>query len=173
MSLVITITLPANDKGASKVDVAPPKTSFDVLSWHWGLTQPASAALGNTNQGSADVHDLTFTKVADAGTPKIITDCFGCSPQGDATLSLWNTTSSKTWAYMTIKMTGLVIISSYNAGEYDSQDRLLETITLNFAQVQVIYTPQKNDPTDPLGKAKIADADVTGQIMHIAEHKLG
>jgi type VI secretion system secreted protein Hcp len=164
MSVVITITLKSNDKGASST---APK-AFDVLSWHWGLTQPASAALGNTNQGAADVHDLTFTKVADAGSPKLIEDCFGATPQGDSTLCLWNTTGGKTWAYMTIKMTGNVIISSYNTGEYDSQDRLLETITLNFAQVQVVYTPQKNPPSD-----KSQGADVTGKLLDIAKHSFG
>jgi type VI secretion system secreted protein Hcp len=166
MSVVTTITLPTNATGASTVDTKV-KGNFDVLSWHWGLTQAASAALGNTNQGSADVHDLTFTKVADQGTPKLISDCFGAISQGDATLSLWNTASGSTWPYMTIKMTGNVIISSYNAGEYDSQDRLLETITLNFAKVQVVYTPQKS-LTD-----KSAAPDVTGKLLDIAKHCFG
>jgi type VI secretion system secreted protein Hcp len=112
------------------------------------LTQPASAALGNTNQGAADVHDLTFTKVADAGSPLTHIGLLRRLPQGDSTLCLVEYDRWQTWPYMTIKMTGNVIISSYNAGEYDSQDRLLETITLNFAQVQVVYTPQKNPPSD-------------------------
>jgi type VI secretion system secreted protein Hcp len=161
------MTLPNNKKGQSQVDVKTLAGKFDVLSWHWGLTQPASAALGNTNQGSADVHDLTFTKVADSGTPQIISDCFGAVPQGDTTLCLWNTTGSATWTYMSIKMTGAVIISSYSAGEYDSQDRLLETITLNFAQVQVVYTPQKS------GTDTSAAADVTGKLLDIAKHCFG
>jgi type VI secretion system secreted protein Hcp len=162
MSVVVTITLPNNAKGASTVDKKV-AGNFDILSWHWGLTQTASAALGNTNQGSADVHDLTFTKVADQGSPLIISDCFLANPQGDTTLALWNTAGGSTWPYMTIKMTGKVIISSYNAGEYDSQDRLLETVTLNFAQVQVVYTPQK-------ASDKTADSDVTGKLLDIAGH---
>jgi len=166
MSVVVTITLPNNAKGASTVDKKV-AGNFDILSWHWGLTQTASAALGNTNQGSADVHDLTFTKVADQGSPLIISDCFLANPQGDTTLALWNTAGGSTWPYMTIKMTGKVIISSYNAGEYDSQDRLLETITLNFAQVQVVYTPQKS------GTDTSAAADVTGKLLDIAKHCFG
>ena len=159
MSAVISIFFKNLATGAS---TCAPTGSFDVISWHWGMSQSASAQFGNTNQGSADVHDLTFTKVVDKSSPVLIKDCFGAVDEVEVTLSLWNTTNNKTWPYMTVKMGKKVIISSYNTGDFDSQDRLLETVTLNFATVAVSYTPQ-NDKKD-------AGSATGGDTLDITKH---
>ncbi len=160
MSAVVTVKF-KNIKGESAVKSAP-KDSFDVLAWSWGMTQSASAHVSKgASQGSADVRDLTFTKLADKASPTIVQDCFGGKDEQEVTLSMWKTANNKTYEYMKVAMSGIVFISSYQTGDIGQNDQLMETITLNFAKVQVSFTPSK-DNGDP-------DATVDSNLLSIAE----
>lgn len=164
MSAVVTIKFKKID-GDSSVGAAP-KKSFDVLSWNWGMSQSASAHVSKgASQGSADVRDLTFTKLADKASPTIAADCFNGVDEQEVTLSMWKTANGKTYEYVRIAMTGIVFISSYHTGDIGPNDQLLETITMNFANVQVSFTPPK-DNGDP-------DSTVEGKLLKIAEKANG
>lgn len=160
MSAVITVKF-KNIGGESAVKSAP-KESFDVISWNWGMSQSATAHHGKAaSQGSADVRDLTFTKLADKASPTIINHCFGGVDELEVTLSMWKTANNKTYEYMKIALGTTVFISSYHTGDLGPNDQLLETITLNFATVKVTFTPPKANGD--------ADASVESPTMNIAE----
>ena len=160
MSAVITVKFDGI-KGESAVKSAP-AGSFDVLSWNWGMSQSATAHKGKAaSQGSADVRDLTFTKLADKASPTIISHCFGGQDEKTVTLSMWKTANNKTYEYLKIELSVTVFISNYSTGDIGESDQLLETITLNFAAVKVTFTPPK-----PNGDA---DAAVESPTMNIAE----
>jgi type VI secretion system secreted protein Hcp len=160
MSAVITVKF-KNIKGESSVKAAP-AGSFDVLSWNWGMSQSASAHVSlGASQGSADVRDLTFTKLVDKASPTIFTHCFGGKNQEEATLSMWKTANGKTYEYLKVAMSGIVFISSHHTGDIGDNDQLHETITLNFSTVKVSFTPSKANG-DP-------DATVDGDSLNIAE----
>jgi type VI secretion system secreted protein Hcp len=160
MAAVITVHF-KKLTGDSSVKAAP-KGSFDVLSWSWGMTQSASAHVSKgASQGSADVRDLTFTKLADKASPTIAQDCFGGVDESEVTLSMWKTANNKTYEYLKIAMSGIVFISSYHTGDIGPNDQLMETITLNFASVKVSFTPSKANGD--------ADATVDSNAMNIAE----
>jgi len=159
MAAVITVKF-KKITGASAVGAAP-AGSFDVLSWNWGMSQSASAHVSKgASQGSADVRDLTFTKLSDNASPTIASDCFGGVDESEVTLSMWKTANNKTYEYVKIAMSGIVFISSYHTGDIGANDQLLETITLNFATVKVSFTPAK-DNGDPA-------ATVDGNTLNIA-----
>lgn len=161
MSAVITILFKDITTGESAVKVAP-KGSFDVLAWSWGMSQSASAHVGQgASQGSADVRDLTFTRLADKASPTLSAACFGGKDQKEVTLSMWKTANEKTYEYVKIKMSGIVFISSFNTGEIGLNDQLLETVTLNFSKLQYSFTPPKPNG-DP-------DSTVDGKELTIAE----
>ena len=161
MSAVITVLFKDITTGECSVKVAP-KGSFDVLSWSWGMSQSASAHVAKgASQGAADVRDLTFTKLADKASPTIASACFGGKDQKEVTLSMWKTANDKTYEYVKIKMSGIVFISSYHTGDIGPNDQLLETITLNFSNLQYSFTPPKPNG-DP-------DSTVEGKEMAIAE----
>jgi type VI secretion system secreted protein Hcp len=63
--------------------------------------------------------------------------------------------------YLTITMEN-GIISSVNTGGSGGEDRLTETVTLNFAKFKVVYTPQKPDGSG--GAAVEAGWDIAGNI---------
>ena len=161
MSALVTINFSTITTGESSVGVAP-KGSFDVLSWSWGMSQSASAHVAKgASQGSADVRDLTFTKLADKASPTIASDCFGGKDQVKVTLSMWKTANNKTYEYVKIVMSGIVFISSFHTGDIGPNDQLLETISLNFAKLQYSFTPPKPNG-DP-------DSTVEGTELKIAE----
>ena len=54
--------------------------------------------------------------------------------------------------YLKIKMSP-VLVTSVGTGGSGGEDRLTENVTLNFAKVEVGYTPQKEDGT---GDAEIS-----------------
>ena len=161
MSALITIKFKKITTGESSVKAAP-AGSFDVLSWSWGMSQSASAHVSKgASQGSADVRDLTFTRLSDKASPTLAQDCFGGVDEQEVTLSMWKTANNKTYEYVKIAMTGIVFISSYNTGDIGPNDQLMETVSLNFSTVQFSFTPPKANG-DP-------DSTVDGNKLNIAE----
>jgi type VI secretion system secreted protein Hcp len=142
-----------------KVDTIPGESAdkahaneIDVLSWQWGLTQSGSAHVGGgSGSGKVDVKDLTVTKYVDAASPALLKYCCTGAPLKSAVLTI-RKAGGTPLEYYVVTLTN-VIISSVTPGGASGQDRLSESITLNFGQFQVQYTPQKADGTG--GAAKV------------------
>jgi len=95
---------------------------IDVLAWRWGISNAGSAHTGGgAGSGKADVHDLSFTKWVDKSTPDLLLSA--CSGRH------WNE------ARLTVR-------KSVDTGGSGKDDRLVETVTLNFAAVAVDYVEQ-------------------------------
>jgi type VI secretion system secreted protein Hcp len=129
-------------KGESVVGGAkePP---IDVLEWSFGLTQSASAhtAQGGSS-GTADVRDLTIKKYLDAASPVLLQECFNGTNQAPATLTCYKSSGKELLPYWKMSMEGTVFISSVNTGQPEPNDRLSETVTLNFSKATFEYTSQ-------------------------------
>lgn len=135
-------------------------TEIECLSWSWGMTQTGSTQVGSGGgTGSADVRDLTVTKYVDSSSPILAYYCFKGQHLPTALLTCIKV-GGKGGPIDYLKITmggndkanGAVIISSISTGEREvvngqTTDRFLETITLNFNNVLVEYTPQKSDGT--------------------------
>jgi type VI secretion system secreted protein Hcp len=120
------------------------KDEIDVLSWNWGTHQSGTTHLGGGG-GSGKVHvdDLTITKYVDKSTPNIFKGCCKGTHIPEAKLTV-RKAGDKPLEYLKITMKDIVV-SSYATGGNSDKDRITETVTLNFAQVKVEYTPQKKD----------------------------
>ncbi|MGH8022068.1 MAG: Hcp family type VI secretion system effector [Limisphaerales bacterium] len=122
------------------------KDEIDVLSFSWGMTNSGTAhAGGGGGAGKVNVQDMTVSKYVDASSPALMLAC--CNGQHFSSALLTVRKAGKTpLEYLKITMTQVLITSVSGAGA-SNDDRLKENITLNFAKVQVDYTPQKNDGT--------------------------
>jgi type VI secretion system secreted protein Hcp len=117
---------------------------IQVLSWSWGLTQSGTTHTGpGGGSGKVNVNDLTFTKYLDTSTPNLIKFCCSGKHFGQALLTV-RKAGNTPLEYIKIKLTDL-IISSMSTGGTGSEDRVTETVGLNFAKFEVDYTPQKAD----------------------------
>jgi type VI secretion system secreted protein Hcp len=126
---------------------------IEVLSYSWGVTQPASStasSAGGATTQRADFHDFTVTKLLDKASPILAYTCASGQHLATVVLELCRAGGDKV-KYMEYKMEE-VIISSCSVGG-DKTDVPMETITFNYAKITWTYTQQKR-----------ADGTAGGQI---------
>ena len=117
---------------------------IDVLAWSWGMSNSGSAQVGGgAGAGKVNVQDLSFTKWIDKTSPMLMLACCNGKHFDTANLVV-RKAGENPLEYLKIKMEDC-LISSVDTGGAGEQDRLMETVTLNFATVHVDYTPQKAD----------------------------
>jgi type VI secretion system secreted protein Hcp len=123
------------------------KDAIDVLSWTWGMTQSGSAHLGTgTGTGKVSVRDISLTKYVDRSSPVLMKYCCKGKYFGAAKLTI-RKAGDAALPYVVISMTeGL--ISSVTHGGTGHDERMVESVTLNFKAFKFEYQPQKNGKPD-------------------------
>ena len=118
------------------------KDEIDVLSWSWGVTQPGTMGMGGGGGGGkVNIQDLVFTKYIDTSSTNLYLKCCNGKHYPEALLTVRKAGESPV-EYMKIKMEE-VMITSMQTGGSGAEDRVTETVNLNFAKVKVEYTPQE------------------------------
>jgi len=137
--------LKMDDIKGESVD-AKHKGEIDVLAWSWGLSQSGTTHVGGGGgAGKVSVQDLSFTKYVDKSSPTLMLACCNGKHFKEAVLVV-RKAGEKPLEYLKITMKE-VLVSSISTGGSGGDDRLVESITLNFAEVKVEYVPQKPDGT--------------------------
>ena len=127
---------------------------IDVLSWSWGVSNSGSAHVGRgAGSGKVNVQDFSFTKWMDRASPALLLACCNGRHFPQASLTV-RKAGAKPVEYCRIKLTE-VLITSVSTGGHDSEERLTEHVSLNFAKVSVEYVPQDDEgragTTVPMG----------------------
>jgi type VI secretion system secreted protein Hcp len=118
---------------------------IDVLSWSWGATQSGTAHTGGgSGAGKASIHDLTVSKYVDKASPLLASLCWSGLHIKSGVLTVRKAGGKAPLEYFKISITDLMITSQQVAGS-SHDDRLTETVSINFATVKVEYVPQKAD----------------------------
>ena len=123
------------------------KGKMDILAWSWGCSQSGSFHVGSGGgSGKANFQDLSVTKFIDKASPILMLYCANGDhfPQGTLTV---RKAGKDPLEYLVIKLKK-VLVTSVSTGGSGGEDRLTENVTLNFAQVGVKYTEQKDDGTE-------------------------
>lgn len=125
---------------------------IDVLSWEFGVTQSGTMHIATGGgSGKANFSDMRVHKWVDSATHTL----FGSVSDGrsfkKAELFIRKAAGKAPLEYLIITMTDL-IVTSYQTGGTQSDDRLTETVMLNFAKVKFSYKPQKADQTADAAK---------------------
>lgn len=120
---------------------------IDVLSWSWGARQSGTGHLGGgAGAGKAEVADLTITKFVDRASPLLFFLCCSGEHVPNAVLAVRKAGGKNPLEYLKVTLED-VLVTSYETGGASEQDRVVETITLNFARSKLEYVPQKKDGT--------------------------
>ena len=129
-------------KGESKD--AKHKDEIDVLAWSWGMSNAGSFHTGGGGgAGKVNVQDLSFTKWVDLSSSVLMLYCSNGDHFDEAKLTVRK--AGKTpLEYLIITMKKC-LVTSVSTGGSGGEDRLTENVTLNFAEVEVKYTAQKED----------------------------
>jgi type VI secretion system secreted protein Hcp len=117
------------------------KEEIDVLAWSWGATNSGNAHMGGgAGAGKVNVQDLSFTKYIDKSSTDLMLACCNGKHFDDALLVV-RKAGENPLEYLKITLKE-VMVTSISTGGSGGEDRLTENVTLNFAEVKVVYTPQ-------------------------------
>ena len=125
---------------------------IDVLSWSWGMSQSGTmhGGLGG-GAGKVNIQDISVTKYVDKASPNLMRACCNGEHFKEATLFV-RKAGKEALEYYKVKMSP-VLVTAVDTGGSGGDDRITENVSLNFAKMEVAYTPQKEDGT--------GDAEVT------------
>jgi len=117
---------------------------IDVLAWSWGMSQSGTTHTGGGGgAGKVSVQDISITKYVDKSSPNLMLACCNGKHYKEALLTI-RKAGEKPLEYVKITMKE-VIVSAVSTGGSGGEDRLVETVTFNFAEFKTEYTPQKAD----------------------------
>jgi type VI secretion system secreted protein Hcp len=135
-------------KGESKD--AQHKDEIDVLSWAWGVSQSGTMAHGGGGgAGKATFQDLNFTHHIDKASPLLLKACATGQHIKDTTITV-RKAGKNPQDSLVIKMTD-VLVSSVSLGLAAESAVTFESVSLEFAKVDLEYKPQKPDGTIDAG----------------------
>jgi len=118
------------------------KDEIQLLSVSFGVSNHGAGGFGKGSGSSkSDVGDIHITKRVDHSSPALFKACATGQSIGDGILTLRKAGGSTAVEYLVLKLTE-VFVSSFNVGAQDSGDIAYETVGLNFAKIEFLYTPQ-------------------------------
>jgi type VI secretion system secreted protein Hcp len=120
------------------------KHEIEVLSWSWGVTNPAKVAGGGSGGGAgkASFHDLSFTHKIDKASPLLLKGCATGQHLKEATITHRKAGKGQQ-EFLIIKMNDVLITAVTDADSQEGGN--LETVSLAFAKVDLEYRPRKAD----------------------------
>ena len=119
---------------------------IDVLAWSWGMSQSGTVHRGRGGgAGKVSVQDLFITKHVDKATPNLYLHCASGRHARTATLTIRKAGGDEPIDYLVIDLENVIVTDIQTGGS--TGELPVETVSLNFAQVEVKYTPQHPDGT--------------------------
>ena len=120
------------------------KKEIDVLSWSWGAAQSGTGHVGGgSGAGKVSVQDLSITKYVDSSSHLLLLDCCNGAHMKKGVLTV-RKAGATPLEYIKLSMDD-ILVTHISTGGSGGEDRLTETITLNFSKFKYEYTPQKAD----------------------------
>ncbi len=123
------------------------KDEIDIESFSFGATQTGSFHRGGAGGGTgkAEFTDCHVDKLVDKSSPIFYKFCTGGQAIKEATIySQKAGDGQKPMVYYEIKMSDIIVSSIHNAGS-SGGDSIMESLTLNCAKIEFVYTPQRAD----------------------------
>src|SRR6185503_12385495 len=124
------------------------KGEIDILSFSWGEAQTGTSGHGGGGgAGKVVPQDFALTKLMDKSTPVLYISCATGTHFKSAILTARKAGAGTQQEYLTVTMED-VLVTSYQVGGSGGGDVVpTESLTLNFAKLEVIYRPQNADGT--------------------------
>lgn len=121
------------------------RDEIELQSFQWGMAQNGSMHQGTGGgAGKVSIQNLSITKALDKSTPNLLMACSSGKHYPEAVLTVRKAGGTNPVEYMIIRLQE-VLVAAYNTQANTGNEVLAETVALNFARVEVIYQPQKED----------------------------
>jgi type VI secretion system secreted protein Hcp len=136
------------------------KGELQIESYNFGASQMGShAAGGGGGAGKAHLHDFTFVMLANKATPKMFLACCNGEHIKKAVLTCRKAGKDQQ-EYFRVILTDLLISSVQSGGPHKGELLPFDSVSLNFAKIEIEYREQKSDGS--LGPAVKAGWDLKG-----------
>ena len=130
------------------------RDEIDITEWAWGLAQTGSMHTGTGGgAGKVNVANLNLTKPLDKSSPNLMMACASGKHYPEARLVVRKAGGASPVEYLVITLKEVMVVS-YGTGAQPGADVLHDSISLNFATVEVSYQPQKADGAKDGGPVK-------------------
>jgi type VI secretion system secreted protein Hcp len=116
-----------------------PKGEIEVLSWNWGVSQPAGPAGGGSGKGKAIAADFHFTHLYDKSSPVLAKKCVAGTHFKDAKLTARKAGEGQQ-AFLVVTLKEVFITSVMPGGSTGGD--ILEQVTCSYKDVEFAYKPQ-------------------------------
>jgi len=118
---------------------------IDIHSWSFGSTQSGAGghAGGGSGAGKVNMHDITVTKHTDSASADLFLKTCNGKHYDEGTI-IARKAGEKPMEFLKIKLTQ-VFVTSYSLGGSHHDDTPTESVTLNFAKINMDYLVQKPD----------------------------
>ncbi|MGH8260104.1 MAG: Hcp family type VI secretion system effector [Steroidobacteraceae bacterium] len=117
------------------------KHAMDILAWSWGLANSGTFHAGSGGgAGKASFQDISVSKYIDLASPNLMLYCANGKHITKGTITV-RKAGENPLEYLKITMEK-ILVSSYSTGGSGGEDRLTESVGLNFAKVKVEYAQQ-------------------------------
>jgi type VI secretion system secreted protein Hcp len=121
------------------------KNEIEVLSWSWGESAPVGHPGGGSAAGKVQVQDFHFTTRFSKASPPLLLACASGKELKSALLTA-RKAGDKGIEYLTFSLSDL-LVSSYQTGGTEGVEVPMDSVSLNFAKIQVEYKELKADGT--------------------------
>jgi type VI secretion system secreted protein Hcp len=126
------------------------KSEIDVLAWAWGVSMAGSMNMGGgAGAGKPHFSDLTFTHNVDKATPNLFQTCATGKHVKEAKLTA-RKAGEKQQEFLLITMSEVLITHVTPTGNV-ADGSMVESVSLQFARVDMEYKPQKTDGSLDVG----------------------
>ena len=123
------------------------KGEIDILSWTWGETNSGTMHQGGGGgAGKVSVQDIHFTHQMSKASPKLFEACAAGQHIKKAVL-VCRKAGTDQQPYLTFTFTDLLVSSYQTGGHGEGSVIPTESVTLNFAKIEMEYKEQKDDGT--------------------------
>src|ERR687895_2215041 len=122
------------------------KDEIDIESWSWGATnaRPTTGSRGGAGAGKVAMQDFHFVMKLNSASPALLKACATGQHIKMATLTSRKAGKGQQ-EYLTFKFHD-VLVSSYQTGGSEHADVLpMDSVSFNFAKIEVEYKSQKPD----------------------------
>ncbi len=133
---------------------------IDVLSWSWGVTNPATGGGGGGRRtGRSVAVPIDFIKRVDTSSPLLMLACASGQHYMEAVLTC-RKAGGQQQDFIHMRFTD-VLVTNYQIGGSAGGDIVpTDSFSINFAKVEYSYRPQ--DPEGGLGKPIVRSWDFRG-----------
>ncbi|MES3022238.1 MAG: type VI secretion system tube protein Hcp [Pseudomonadota bacterium] len=120
---------------------------IDLLEWSFGVSQTGTfSGGGGGGAGKANFQDFRFVHRIDKASPKLMLACASGEHIKSAVL-LVRKAGKEQQEYLKITFSDLLVSSVQDGGAGGSGELPNESVSINFAKVEIEYRPQKGDGT--------------------------